>query len=150
VADGLVTASYATDPALLAELRAASPPGRSPLHAATDDRDWTADLTHRPPGAAIRRADRYAVAFVPDADGWLVVVLAGAAGRWWRAAPGDGVSAFVAGVPAASERRIPAHPTNDSIVVGERAVLKWQRRVGPPETLVPELIAARWWQADAT
>jgi hypothetical protein len=39
---------------------------------------------------------------------------------------------------------------NDSIVVGERAVLKWQRRIGPPETLVPELIAARWWQADAT
>jgi len=130
VADGLVTASYATDPALLAELRAAWPPGRSPLHAAADDGYRTDDLADRLPDAAIRLAERYAVAFVADGDGWLAVILAGFGGRWWRAAAGDGASAFVAGVPAASERRITADQTNDSIVVGERAIVKWLRRIG--------------------
>ena len=60
----------------------------------------------------------------------------------WRAArPGDGLSAFVAGVPMASERPIEADQTNASIVVGERAILKWFRRVGQGPSRAAILIA---------
>lgn len=141
MSDGLVTASYATDEALLAELRSAWPPPPSPYAAASDDGDRAADLDGRPPGAAIRLSDRFAIAFVPDGDGWLSIPVAGFSGRWWRAAAGDGVSAFIAGVPAASERAIGVDQTHASVVVGERAIVKWFRRVGPASSRAARLLA---------
>src|SRR4029078_6147185 len=48
-----------------------------------------------------------------------------------RARPGGGLSALAAGVPEASERPIGVDQTHESIVVGERAILKWIRHVGP-------------------
>jgi maltokinase len=62
-------------------------------------------------------------------------------GAWRRARPGDGLSAFVAGVPEASERPIGVDQTHESVVVGERAVLKWFRRVGPGPSRASILIA---------
>ena len=54
---------------------------------------------------------------------------------------GDGLSAFVAGVPMASERAIEADQTNASVVVGERAIVKWFRRIGPASSRAATLIA---------
>jgi maltokinase len=62
-------------------------------------------------------------------------------GRWRAAAAGDGLSAFVAGVPLASERPIDVDQTNASIVVGERATVKWFRRVGPGPSRAQTLVA---------
>jgi maltokinase len=139
--DGLVTASYAADERLLAELRAAWPPGPSPFRAGSDRGYVSVDLGARPPSAAVRLSDRFTVALVPDEDAWLSIALAGFGGRWWTAAPGDGLSAFVAGVPAASERPIEADQTNASVVVGERVVVKWFRRVGPGSSRAARLLA---------
>jgi maltokinase len=138
---GLVTASYAADERLLAELREEWPPGPSPLRAGSDRGYVSLDLTGRPPTAAIRLSDRFADALVPDADGWLSIALAGFGGRWWTAVAGDGLSAFVAGVPAASERAIEADQTNTSVVVGERVVVKWFRRLGPGPSRAATLLA---------
>ena len=140
MSDGLVTASYATHEALLAELRAAWPPPRSPNATREADDDREAELAARPPAAALRLADRFGVALVPDDDGWLSIPMAGFGGRWWRAAPGDGLSAFVAGVPAASERSIGVDQTHASVVVGERAIVKWFRRVGPETSRAATLL----------
>ncbi len=125
-----MTASYAADDALLAELRAAWPPGPSPLRADADRGYVTQELAAFPPTAAVRLSDRFAVALAADGDGWRSVPLAGFGGRWWQAAPGDGLSAFVAGVPAASERAVGADQTNRTVVVGERVGVKWFRRIG--------------------
>jgi maltokinase len=149
VSDDLVAASYATDEPLLTELREAWPPGPSPLRAPTAlspeaqaERGYVGvDLRGRPPGAAIRIGDRFAVAFVPDGDAWLSVPMAGFGGRWWRAEAGDGLSAFAAGVPAASERPLGVDQTNVSVVVGERAIVKWFRRIGPGPTRAASLLA---------
>lgn len=136
-----MTASYAADETLLAELRAAWPPGPSPFRAGADRGYVPLDLGARPPSAAVRLSDRFAVALVPDEEGWLSIPVARFGGRWWTAAPGDGLSAFVAGVPAASERAIQADQTNASVVVGERVVVKWLRRVGPGPSRAALLLA---------
>ncbi len=163
MADGLVTASYATDPALLDELRWSWPPAAAAHDESTAEGYRPLDLTERPPDAAIRLSDRHAVAFVNDGDGWLAVLLARRDGHWTHGAAGDGASAFVAGAPAASERRIAVDQTNVSVVVGERVVVKWFRRVGPGparSTLllahldgvgfrgIPQPLGAVTWQRD--
>jgi maltokinase len=129
------SSSSAADERLLAALRASWPPVAA-VPAAELGRGYVAArLGDRPPGFALRVGDRHAVALVPEADGaFLVVPLARdavAVDTWRRAAPGDGLSAFVAGVPLASERAIAADQTNESVVVGERAIVKWFRRIGP-------------------
>ena len=137
-----MTASYAADERLLAELREQWPPRPSPLRAGTPDGYVAPDLAERPPAVAIGLAShRFAVALVADSDGWLPIPLAGSGGRWWRAAPGDGLSAFVAGVPMASERPLGVDQTNTSVVVGERAIVKWFRRIGPGPSRAAMLIA---------
>jgi maltokinase len=133
--------SYAADGALLAELRAAWPPLPSPFGGSEPSGHVGVDLDGRLPDAAIRLAARFAVALVRDGNGWLTVPLAGSDGRWWRAAPGDGLSAFVAGVPLAAERGIGVDQTNASVVVGERVVVKWFRRVGAGPSRAALLLA---------
>ncbi len=155
MSDDLVAASYETDTHLLAEFRESWPPGPSPLAGAAGagaattsepgvavDRGYlAADLADRPPSAAIRLGARFGVAFVADADAWLSVPMAGFGGRWWRAAAGDGLSAFVAGAPAASERSLGVDQTNASVVVGERAIIKWFCRIGPGPARAATLLA---------
>jgi maltokinase len=132
--DGIETQSYGTDAALLAELREAWPPDDAPPTGAAGY--VATDLAGREPTGAVRLTERLAIALAPDGDGHLVVPLvrsvsdAGATG-WRRAVAGDGLSALVAGAPMASERPIEADQTNASVVVGERAIVKWFRRVGP-------------------
>lgn len=126
-------ASYPSDPALLAELRAGWPPGAA---ADEDGRGYvTADRAARPPDAAVRLGDRLGVALIAEPGGsFLAIPLARddiLVTSWRAAAPGDGLSAFVAGVPLASERSIDVDQTNASVVVGERAIVKWYRRIGP-------------------
>ncbi|GAC1662680.1 MAG: hypothetical protein NVS9B8_00360 [Candidatus Limnocylindrales bacterium] len=143
---GIVASSYAADERLLGALRAAWPP--APAHASTTfaARGYsTTDLAGRQPNAALRLGDRYAVALVGETDGsFLVVPLvrdSAVVTSWRPATAGDGLSAFVAGVPAASEAAIEADQTNVSIVVGERAIIKWFRRVGPGPSRAATLIA---------
>ena len=62
-------------------------------------------------------------------------------GPWRRARPGDGLSAFVAGAPVASERPIGVDQTHESVVVGERAIVKWLRRAGPGPSRASILLA---------
>ncbi len=141
----LAASSYAADGRLLAELRAAWPaiaagparaPGRGYLRAPLGD---------RPPDAALRLGDRHAVALVAESGGAFFVVLLArdevAVDAWRRAEPGDGLSAFAAGVPSASERAIAADQTNASVVVGERAIVKWFRRIGPGPGRAATLLA---------
>jgi hypothetical protein len=73
-APGIVASSYPSDDRLLAELRAQWPPA-PPGHA---DRGYVAtDLAGAEPVAALRLADRYAVALVPDPAGSFGVGLLG-------------------------------------------------------------------------
>lgn len=143
MAERLVTASYAADEDLLAELRAAWPPAAD--SAAPDDGYLGDDLAGNLPSAAIGIGDRFALALVPQPDGSFIArslardeVLV----THWRAArPGDGLSSFVAGVPMAAERAIDVDQTNTSVVVGERAIVKWFRRVGPAPSRAATLVA---------
>ena len=141
MAERLVAESYAADEALLAELRAVWPPHPSPFDGGATQGYVTVDLAQRPPDVALRIGPRFAVALVGDGDGWISVALAGADGRWWRAAAGDGLSAFVAGAPMASERALGVDQTNASVVVGERVIVKWFRRVGPEPARAATLLA---------
>jgi hypothetical protein len=140
---GFAAASYATDTTLLAELRAAWPLHDGPA----DDRDGyrPIDLASLEVVGAIRLTDRLAVALAADARGGdgshNVVGVVRDDGRWRPAVAGDGLSAFVAGVPLASERPIVADQTNASVVVGERAIVKWFRRVGPEPSRASLLLA---------
>ncbi len=141
-APGIATASYAADDRLLGELRAHWPPSEP----ARDGRGHSpTPLDEREPVAAIRLADRFAVALLAAPErSFDVVPLARddlGATSWRRALPGDGLSAFVAGVPMASERAIEGDQTNVSVVVGERAIVKWFRRVGPGPSRAATLIA---------
>lgn len=137
-----MTASYAADEALLRELRGQWPPRPSPFRAGLPDGYVPIDVDARPPGAALRlHGERFAVAMVPDGDSWLPIPIAGSGGRWWRAAAGDGLSSFVAGVPMASERPLGVDQTNLSVVVGERVIVKWFRRIGPDPGRAATLIA---------
>ncbi|HEV8488260.1 MAG TPA: hypothetical protein VGQ58_00560 [Candidatus Limnocylindrales bacterium] len=143
-APAIETQSYATDAALLAELRAAWPPEPAP----DDARGFvTRSLEDLLPDAALRLGGSYAIALVPEPDDtgafavvplvrreWLVT-------SWRHATAGDGLSAFIAGAPAASERSIAADQTNASVIVGERAIVKWFRRVGPGPSRASTLLA---------
>ena len=123
-ATGTGVQSYATDERLLDELRGGGSDG---------------ELV-----GAIRLTDRLGVALAAEADGaFAVLPLArdGVGNSWRPAAPGDGLSAFVAGVPMASERAIEVDQTNASVVVGERAIVKWFRRVGPAASRATLLLA---------
>jgi maltokinase len=136
-------ASYATDTVLLAELRATWPPSPG-VDAATAGYRPT-DLASLDVVGAVRLTDRLAVAVTTDAaaeDGsFAVLPVVADGGRWRAAAAGDRLSAFVAGVPLASERPIDVDQTNASVVVGERAIVKWFRRVGPGPSRAQGLVA---------
>ncbi len=130
---GIATQSYATDTALLAELRATWPPTGDPIGDRVPGR--LVAMTALDVAAAIRLTDRFAVALGSDPgtpDGSHVVLpLVRDADGWRSGRAGDGLSAFVAGVPLASERPIDVDQTNVSVVVGERAIVKWFLRAGP-------------------
>lgn len=143
---GIETQSYGTDPGLLAALREAWPPAAARAPDGTPEGYAAQDLDGRAVDGAIRLTDRLGVALAADGDGHLVVPVVrsvahdGTAG-WRRAGPGDGLSAFVAGAPMASERAIGVDQTNHSVVVGERAVVKWFRRIGPEPSRAALLLA---------
>jgi hypothetical protein len=132
---GIATQSYATDGHLLAELRATWPPADEVRGDRDRDREGLADLAALDVVGAIRLTDRFAVALARDArdvqESFVVVALVSEDDRWRSAMAGDGVSAFVAGVPLASERWVDVDQTNTSIIVGEKAIVKWSLRVGP-------------------
>jgi maltokinase len=137
---GIAPASYATDTGLLAELRAGWPPADVPDGGRDGYRPI--DLATTEVVGAVRLTDRFGVALCADGEAFLVVPLVrDAADGWRRAAPGDGLSAFVAGVPMASERPIGVDQTHDSVVVGERVIVKWFRRVGPEPSRAMTLLA---------
>jgi len=130
---GIATASYAADEALLAELRAAWPTAAVP---GDGERGYiTTDLDGSEPAAVLRLGDRFAVALVVQPGERFAVVPVVRdeilVTSWRHARAGDGLSAFVAGAPAASERTIDADQTNASVVVGEKVIVKWFRSVGP-------------------
>jgi maltokinase len=139
------TQSYATDEAFLRELREAWPPLQRPDG---DRRGFmVAGVDARPPVAALRLGDRFGVALLAETaetGGFHVLPVARdplLVTSWRQAIAGDGLSAFVAGVPAASERAIAADQTNASVVVGERAIVKWFRSVGPGPSRASLLLA---------
>ncbi|HET9521550.1 MAG TPA: phosphotransferase [Candidatus Limnocylindrales bacterium] len=139
--------SYATDAALLAELRASWPPAVATDAPAGGHLGYVrADIAALQPVGALRLTDSFAVALAAEpgaVEGAFNVVplVRGGGDRWRRARPGDGLSAFVAGVPMASERPVGVDQTHDSVVVGERAIVKWFRRVGPGPSRAATLIA---------
>ena len=142
-APGIAASSYAADDGLLAELRAAWPPAAEPRDGA---RGYVAaDLGRAAPAAALRLGDRFAVALLAEPDGGFRVVPVARdevlVTSWRIARAGDGLSAFAAGVPAASERAIDDDQTNASVVVGERVIVKWFRTVGPGPSRATVLLA---------
>ena len=138
----LAASSYPADAGLLTELRAAWPP-KDPDAAAS--RGYARpDLADREPAEALRLSDRLAIVLVREPDGsFLVLPLARPDGTapWRLATAGDGLAAFVAGVPMAAERAIEVDQTNASVVVGERAIVKWFRRVGPGPSRAATILA---------
>ena len=136
---GIAAQSYATDAALLDELRASWPP------AGFDPGDRGGYRALDPTGleavGAVRLTDRLAVGLAAI-DGGAVASLPITldAGRWRRARPGDGLSAFAAGVPLASERSVGVDQTHELVVVGERVIVKWFRTVGPGPSRAATLI----------
>ena len=142
-APGIATSSYAADDRLLAELRAGWPPA---AELPDGERGYVAtELGGSAPVAALRLGDRFAVALLQEPSaGFRVVPVARdeiLVTSWRLARSGDGLSAFVAGAPAASERAIDADQTNASVVVGERAIVKWFRTVGPAPSRATVLLA---------
>ena len=119
--------------------------GRRPGPASTPvDGYRSTDVAALDVAGAVRLTDRLGVALAAEPGGSFAVVPVAReeyGGPWRRARPGDGLSAFVAGVPEASERPIGVDQTHESVVVGERAVLKWFRRVGPGPSRASILIA---------
>src|SRR6185369_16180672 len=141
-ATGIDVQSYGTDAGLLDELRASWPPSGAPSTPVDGYR--STDVAALDVVGAVRLTDRLGVALAADPGGSFAVVPVAReedGGSWRRALPGDGLSAFVAGVPEASERPIGVDQTHESVVVGERAVLKWFRRVGPGPSRASFLIA---------
>jgi maltokinase len=142
-APGIATSSYAADETLLEELCAAWPPAAEPRDGAPGY--VAAELGGAAPAAALRLGDRFAVALLAEPDGGFRVVPVARdeilVTSWRLARAGDGLSAFVAGVPAASERAIDGDQTNASVVVGERVVVKWFRTVGPGPSRATVLVA---------
>lgn len=137
---GIEVQSYGTDAGLLEELRRSWPPP----DAAGEEADGyrPIDLSMLPLAGAVRLTDRLGVALAAEPDGSLASVpLARDGTSWRRARAGEGISAFVAGAPMASERRIGVDQTHESVVVGERAIVKWFRRVGPGPSRTAALLA---------
>jgi maltokinase len=129
---GIEVQSYGTDAALLDTLHASWPV--EDASSAAGDGFRPMDLAGLDVAGAVRLTDRLGVALLADRDGSFASVPIAReeyGGPWRRARSGDGLSAFVAGVPEASERPIGVDQTHESVVVGERAILKWFRRVGP-------------------
>jgi len=145
VTDRLAASSYPADGALLDELRASWPP--SAPESATSRGYVSADLAGSVPVVALRLSDRFAVALLAASSGdgsFRVVPLARhdiLVTSWRQSVAGDGLSAFVAGVPMASEQAIDADQTNASVVVGERVIVKWLRTVGPRPSRATTLLA---------
>ena len=139
---GIEVQSYGTDAGLLAELRAAWPlAGSFPT---PNDGYRPIDVASLDVAGAVRLTDRLGVALAAEPSGSFAAVPIAReeyGGPWRRARPGDGLSAFVAGVPEASERPIGVDQTHESVVVGERAILKWYRRVGPGRSRASLLLA---------
>jgi maltokinase len=141
VAERLAASSYPADAGLLAELRAVWPPP-----GAVEGREIgyiDVDLRAAEPVAALRVTDRFAIALATESESpaTVVIPLTREHDRWRRATAGDGLSAFVAGVPMASERPIGVDQTNASVVVGERVIVKWFRRTGPEPARATTLLA---------
>ncbi|HUP54978.1 MAG TPA: hypothetical protein VM408_05685 [Methylomirabilota bacterium] len=129
---------YPPVPALLAELRSAWPPAVPDVAGAAGY--VPVDLTELEPVAVLGPTPKFAIAIGRRADGSFCGVPLIREG-WRLAIPGDGLSAFIAGVPMASERAIDADQTNASVVVGERVIVKWFRRIGPGPSRATTLIA---------
>jgi maltokinase len=137
VADWLSSVSYGPIPGLLTELRAAWPP-----RAAAETSGYTTtDLGAAEPIAVLGLTDRLALAIAARPEGSFAAVPVVRDDPWRQAIAGDGLSAFVAGLPLASERSIGTDQTNESIVVGERVIVKWFRIVGPQPSRAP-IVAA--------
>jgi maltokinase len=139
---GIEVQSYGTDAELLAELRESWPvPGAS---STAVDGYQRIDLASLEVAGAVRLTDHLGVALASEAGGSHVAVPIATedyGGPWRRARPGDGLSAFVAGAPAASERPIGVDQTHESVVVGERVIVKWFRHVGPGPSRASTLLA---------
>ena len=143
---GIAASSYAADDHLLAELRAAWPPeALAPAGADAGRGSVTSPLADTEPAVALHLADRFAVALVAEPGGSFVVIPLVRddvlVTSWRQARPGDGLSAFVAGAPLASETAIEVDQTNASVVVGQRAIVKWFRRIGPVPSRASLLLA---------
>src|SRR6478752_7830528 len=134
--------SYGTDAGLLDALPASWPPAGA---ASTPvDGYRSTDVAALDVVGAVRLTDRLGVALAAEPRGSFAVVPVAReeyGGPWRRTRPGDGLSAFVAGVPEASERPIGVDQTHESVVVGERAIVKWFRRVGPGPSRAAILLA---------
>jgi len=136
---GIEVQSYGTDAGLLAELRASWPPAGD---AAGSEGFTRVDIASLEPVAAVRVTDRLGVALAAEPPGsFASVPVVRDGSSWRRCRPGDGISAFVAGAPMASERAIGVDQTHDSVVVGERAIVKWFRHVGPGPSRAATLLA---------
>ena len=139
---GVEVQSYGTDAALLDALRASWPVAGASSVAIEGYR--SIDLGALDVAGAVRLTDRLGVALVAETDGSFASVPIATddyGGPWRRALPGDGISAFVTGAPMASERPINVDQTHESVVVGERAIVKWFRRIGPGPSRASLLLA---------
>jgi maltokinase len=139
---GVEVQSYGTDAALLEDLRASWPEAVAATAEVEGYR--SIDVASQALAGAVRLTDRLGVALAAEAGGSFASVPIAReeyGGPWRRARAGDGLSAFVAGVPEASERAIGVDQTHESVVVGERAILKWFRRVGPGPSRAAILVA---------
>src|SRR4051794_12884967 len=104
---GIGVQSYGTDAGLLAELRRSWPVAGIP--AGSTDGYRRIDLTALEVIAAVRLTDRFGVALAAEGGGSFAVAPVAReeyGGPWRGASAGDGLSAFIAGVPVASERPI--------------------------------------------
>jgi maltokinase len=132
------------------------------------------------PGAAAADGHRVALLLDPSGGQWLVPVVA-RAGEVRRAGPGDGASEALVGAlraggtvdgrlrvqalhaePADGERALEVDQTNESVVVGERAVVKWYERASDQHpaparvtalaqggfTAMPRPWGFVWWDLD--
>lgn len=139
----IVAQSYETDADLLAALRTSWPPRQAGVAQESGPGGYRpVEFGGLEPAGAVRLTDRFAVALAGEPGGAFAVAPVVRDGDGWRrAVAGDGLSAFVAGVPMASERPVGVDQTHESIVVGERAIVKWFRRAGPGSSRAATLLA---------